>query len=445
MNAVKEKWVNVGQRPVRRYFPRLGFTLAVLLVGSIAVANRSVLCQLQAYSILVITLVTLVLYAQYNSIEREFTVETYRDPYCVDCMRPSRAALIVGRQAVTVSSSYERLYFCRPREYLIGFCWLAWIAYGSVFHEGKHSEQEDAYVADVFQYLGNSTVVYWMVPYARVVRNMILWIIALALTMKLIRPTTAFVFFFLMLFAPSSHSTPQALSTHELVGRTCIFVTLFFMAELLKRATHYAEWIKAYKATHSAHISSVMMALGLAQTKSFSSRLGSDALMIPDDDSEPSLATGRSFSLDRYLSDWTVVIESSWIMVASDWAIVLALIQTCLQFLWFFRARKAALESANIDPTKTRIKGEKPTLPVTIKPKAPAASSSPPMGSNMSRRVFRQQNNLVNTQAGPPLVVPMRVPPQRRPPPPRTESEPTPKPSSVDVAQLREQVFASMV
>lgn len=433
MSTASQKWVNVGQRPVRRYFPRLGFTLAVLLMGSIAVANRSVLCQLQAYSILIITMVTLILYAQYYSIEREYTIETFRDPYCVDCMRPSRAALMVGRQASTISSNYERLYFCRPREFLIGFCWLAWIAYGSVFHEGKHSEQEDAYVADVFQYLGNTTVVYWMVPYARFFRNLVLWLIALALTRRLIRPTAAFVVFFVLLFAPSSHSTPQALTTYELVARTCIFVTIFVLAELLKRTVHYAEWIKTYSDTHSAHISSVMMALGLAQTKSFSSRLRSESLTISD---MPTLATGQTFSLDVYLSDWTVIIESSWIMVACDWAIVLALLQACAQLYWILEKRKSIVLSARDNLTKTRIKGDI-ALPVVV-------ASSPvevPRAPGVSRRVSRLHNNTSNSQRGPP---PTRLT-QQPPPPPSPPNEHTPSQSKVDVALLREQVFASMV
>src|SRR3990172_8932372 len=123
--ATEQHWINISQRPAKRYFWLVAVVLAVLLIGAAAVAHRALLCQLQAYAILLLSFVSFALYVNYTSVCRECTVDTLRSPYCIECRRESRGAMVVGRQVADISSNYERFYMSMMRMHLAAFVWLA--------------------------------------------------------------------------------------------------------------------------------------------------------------------------------------------------------------------------------------------------------------------------------------------------------------------------------
>jgi hypothetical protein len=314
-----ELWISVGQSATKKQLVADALVLLLLWLAAIAVANRDRFCQLQAYTVLLVSIGAFGLYTHYCAQRRECTVETLRSPYCVDCRSTSRGAIVLGRRVEQVESNYERLHLPAARRHVVVVTWLAWLAYGSIFHEAQHESSEDAFLLQVLHGSG-------VVAYLRMARVLLLWLVAtadvLAATPRHIVAASAV--FFVLLFFPSHESTAQALGGEALFMRTSIFVVLCFLSESLQRVLHYVDWIAGYDTNYQTHLSGLLMALGQAAPQKPLTVHSGDQLFIPILD--PGVS-GRDFSLRVYLVDWRIVIRAAWVLVASDFAVSLALVQ----------------------------------------------------------------------------------------------------------------------
>lgn len=367
-SQIIEQWISIAQRSARRYLHPAAFALGVLEAGSLAVAQRSVLCQLQAYAILIVSCVAFASYAYHNSVRRECAVETFTSPYCVDCKGESRGVLIVGRRTNEVSSGYEQLYANPLRVHFAIFVWLAWIAYGSVFHEAQHTASEDAYVSELVHNLTSGPWLDSLLPHVRTLRIVTLFVVACYDSSKRAAPHVVYTtaLFFVLLFFPSAQSTAQALHTVELLSRTAVFVTLFVLAEIVERAEHYRDWLGGYDEAYRIHLTGLLMAIGRARPL----RPKSEEIFIPVCGPD---AVGRSFSIERHLASWRIVVRSAWILVASDAAIGLAVVES-LYLLYRLVVARQPLDS--IVKAKPDYLRTKPTEPVRTSSRGSKRSGS---------------------------------------------------------------------
>jgi hypothetical protein len=380
-----EQWISVAQRSARRHLTPALFVLGVLEVGALAVSQRSVLCQLQAYAILFVSSVGFVSYAYYNAERRECNIETFTQPYCVDCKGETRGVMVVGRRVGEVPSSYERLYANPLRAHFAIFAWLAWVAYGSVFHEAQHTASEDAYVTELVHGLTSGPWLDSLLPHVRTLRIVALFAVACydSSTYGASHVVYTTTVFFALLFFPSSQSTAQALHTVELLSRTAVFTTLFVLAELTERAEHYRDWLGNYGLSYKIHLTGVLMAIGRAKPLRPESENKSEDIFIPVCGPD---SVGRSFSIERHLASWRIIVRSAWILVASDAAIGLAIVES---FYLLYRLLVARQPLAPFAAANSSF----------LRPKSPREASRPNRGSRRSlSQLSAQRQDIVVLQ-----------------------------------------------
>jgi len=490
--SARHVWLNVSQRPARRYAARSGVVLALLTGGALAVAYRTTLCQLQAYAILLLSIVALGLAVQHASLRRECTVEVLRSPYCIECKGESRAAMVIGQFVSAVSSNYERFYMRVPRLHLALVAWLAWIAYGSLFHGARHNAAEDAYVARVAAALSSGAVGSAVAAHLREARVVVLWLNALySLLVEHWRVRTIGTpvhqqqqsaahralqstgLFFALLFAPTAESTAQSLSPLSALARTALFAALFFADETLGRAHQYAAWINSYTASYRVQLVGLLMALGSAKPHRPSKSRQVDDVVIPlHGAASASPIVGRRFSLDGKLAEWAVVVRCAWLLVANNGALALGLVQLALTLALLAVVRRDTLRTARAkypllqtdseraapprrrmrppwrqrpadrsplaEPTPVANTGAAPSSVGVDSPTLASASAAP----RRPKRAHRPANGLIGSvvdraSPSPPLPTPVGHPPpqqqqqqqQQQRPPPRTLSRSTPLPA----------------
>lgn len=347
-------WISV--RPVS--LDRIGMSaltsLALLTVATLAFAARLVLCQVQAYVLLALGVVSLLLYVRADCAEHEHSVVALRSPWCIDCSGVSRAAILSGARATRVRSNYERLYWAAPRPYLMLGVWLAWIAYGSLFHSAAHQAHEDEFVAQRIRSLwhgwdaANASIA---VALLRAVRKFFLLGGALySLLADYFSALTApqrsspgvwhvhvATLFFALLFAPTSGATAQALDTVSLLARTHVFAALFFVSEQIDAEIRYWSWVAQYDSSYRRMLVSVQMALGLAESRSLKSTIDAENI-IPD---RPPILSGTRLSIAVPAARLAVIVRSAWILFADNSMLFYAALQLVLSLVlvWKLRVR----------------------------------------------------------------------------------------------------------
>lgn len=425
-------WVSVSPHRSHQYMKEFFFVCALLFVGCVAVAYRVYVCQLQAYAMLILVIFVAVLNLRYRSLRQECTVEASRTQlYCLDLGTESSISLVVGRHARLMKSNYERLHHMPTRMWLMLALWLSWIAYGSLFHSGEHAAAENDLLVDL-AHVGASTP-----QTLRVLRVYVLAfnaIVSLLLSPPLFvsfdehyrhRPVVqdaseeddpnesvsnalptsrtsiyyrlvAFVYslisghplhfatiFFVLLFFPVAESTPQALLPTQLFARTSLFAALFFISEVFERTKHFVDWLAAYRPETAGVLVGVQMALGNVQRKALpvkgraaiSGAIGVGHTNILSD------SNGRTFSLSRELSNWSIIVRSAWILVASSSVIWCALVQLLITLVLIYRMRASVYGIVQQRANLLRLKStqhertpvflpqqqQQPILPVTMK------------------------------------------------------------------------------
>lgn len=356
-------YINVSQTPMHRQARSLFAALLLLLAGSLAVGFRVYLCQAQAYAIIALTLAAACVFLVHSSQRKDSVVKIRRNVYCSDLSQTSQIAVVPGRISADVVSSYERLYFTRARIWLPLFVWLAWIAYGALFHSGQHAEHI------VHELLIDVAAVGEQVP--ELVQRFRVYLLALCAFASLAATNVArfqrtaaaaasasaaaasvsdssestsreketqavvWVVFILSLFLPAIDSTGQALLPARLAARTAFFYVLFVLCESLDRLVHYERWLVAYRDPTRAVLVAMQIALGRAKPmtlrKSKVNDLSSqiEALSPPS----PLVEPRHPHSADLLRSEavkYTSVLQSAWLLVASESAYALAFAQVLL-------------------------------------------------------------------------------------------------------------------
>jgi hypothetical protein len=347
------KWIDVSQRSSIFYLPSFVGVILILLCGCLGVSEQQVWCQMQGYTLLALATLALFLYIKHKADLLEQTVESMRTLYCVECCKESRGSLMVGRLTATIGSNYERLFAAPPRFYLAIIIWLAWIVYGSVFHEGQHALAEEAFLDALVESRA------FHVHFLRTVRILVLFAISAALCF--LPPAKSLIMyssvvFFLLLFFPDEDSSAQTLSLWQIMAKTSLFFCLFFCAELAERARQYRLWIESYSVVYETHLACVLMAMGIAKPMRLTDDSTSDDVIIPIAD--PSI-NGTRFSLVGMLSRWSILLKSSWILLAGDAFLMFGALQITLLLVQLLLERRRAFASVAVNSTTVRRKALK--------------------------------------------------------------------------------------
>ena len=361
--------------------------LLILTGGSLAVAYRSVLCQLQAYAILVVSTAAFVMAINDASLRNECTGKSVKSPYCIECKLESRAVITIGRYLPRISSNYERFYM-RPLRVHIGICaWIAWIAYGSLFHEARHNDTEDAYIARMIASLTEDVSGATVLHTLRLCRNFLLFANALYSIFSenstagdpggrthssMVWSTRSTILFFLLLFVPTSESTAQALGTLELLGRTGLFAALFVSTEALTRAQQYRFWVGSYVSASQIQLVGLLMALGVVKRRRPGKNCTAETIQVAVADEPP--IVGSRFSLDGTLAKGAVIVRCAWLLVSSNAGLVLGLVQLFVTLVLYCRARSDTLTKARARGTLLRVVGDKyQQVPSPSRPPKPSS------------------------------------------------------------------------
>ena len=383
MSDAITRWIDVSggnrKRFVRLYV--LGGTM--LMVAALAFAARGILCQLQAYTLLALGLCALAFFAEAQAMRAETLATAVRTPYCLDCKGTTRAAIVVSSHTRRVKSNYERMFARQQRVYLLLAVWLAWIAYGSLFHSAGHTDAEDSLVASVLV----SSWSHWNADDAHAIiaslRTARVAAMALAAFYSVHAERTrgshpslstqlthwsvkTGAVFFLSLFAPTADSTAQALDFASLMSRTLLFFALFVLSENLSETLAYRTWVREFSVVQRNLFSSLLMALGQSAPARPNKSILADEVVPPD---VVSVITGRRGSratLSVPFVDAATVVRSAWVLFADDSVAPIALLLACYILFAIRAARIEALQLA----------GESPVLRMRAKASTRKSSSS---------------------------------------------------------------------
>ena len=451
MSQKKVCYINVSQTPMNRQAKSVVTAFTLLLLGSLSVGFRAYLCQAQAYSIIALSIFSACLFLVHESQRKESLVEIRRGVYCSDLSQTSQIAVIPGRLSVEVVSSYERLHFSRIRIWIPLLVWLAWIAYGALFHSGRHAEHI------VHELLVDLAAVGESVP--ELVQRFRIYLLVLcgfaslaATNLARFRTGTEFgarqrdtqgvvwAFFLLSLFLPSIESTAQALVPTKLFARTTFFFVLFVLSESLNRLVHYEHWLVNYHDSTRAILIAVQIALGRAKPMKLNKDKVSD-LSTQIDSLSPSLPVESRHvnSADLLKSEiikYNCVLQSAWLLVASESAYPFAFVQLLAVLALHIHIRKRIAAhiaekqsgylcvnhestATSILPVTSRNNLDERLVPLNNDPSSDEESKCPPPPPPDSRRQSRSR-----TLASDAVTLPRQ----------RTSPPPPPQPPTPEVA-----------
>lgn len=366
-----ESWIDISLRGSHVWFENFILTFFVTMVASLAVSLRSHVQQVQAYVSLLMVMWLLYVFLRHRSCIRTSCVKSISDFYCFQCKGESLLGLVVGKNTRRVFSNYERVNMRPIRDWIVILSWLSWVSYGSLFGEGRREHSENVAIENATGMLGSN------LPHVlRAVRLLFLFFIAIASTFRrddLSWTPRLFGSFFFLLFLPTRESTPQGLSTLEIVSRVCNFCTLFLLSEVHRRTIHYARWVEGYDLKMTTLVAGIQMSLGLARPKTLKKCPRKDPLGATSSDTVPII--GRSFSFVRALADWSPIVESGWVLVSSNNVHTLVFLQSCI-VCWSIYSTRTRL-CALLDSTSTTTMRRKNNLSVRQEDTLPQKKGCP--------------------------------------------------------------------
>jgi hypothetical protein len=487
-------WINVSQRPTHRQAVSIASIFVLLTIGSLAVAFRIYLCQAQAYAIIVLTIIAGSTMLLHTSQRRESLVKIKKEVYCADLSQTSHIAVTPGRLSGTVVSSYEQLYFTRVRVWVPLIVWLVWVAYGALFHSGPHTEHVSHELLIDISNVGDETPA--MLRVARLYLLVFCALSSMAITQWFRRRDAResevtivkmsegeqrwqcriWLLFALLLFFPARESTAQALLPMRLLARTSLFLVLFVLSESVNRLVHYERWIRCYHGFTQAILVAIQISLGKAKTMPLKEERAQELVKCIDkmEPPPPVLEPRKQNSPDLLTNEivkYCAVLQSSWVLFASEAVYPVALFQV-LVFLFMNRRlrqsvvqlvheRSAEFFIVNQDPltqqlpVTSRNNFRNRNLPTTLlheeedrekecppRTRAPSQIARPVLLSKISAKESPEKDRLdspVSTtlttlKSSPSVALPSPI---RKPPVPRTLSiprhpstPPPPQPSS---------------
>jgi len=414
MPATTHQWVNASLRRTSHAWLELSIAVLALLLSSLAISNRAYWCQLQAYTVLGLFGVTLLLYVRQYTRRLHESVAVRNNVYCVDCKRESRMTVFMGARLHRQPSVYEAL---NPRPidaWLIVFVWAVWVCYGALFHDGKHVHDENELLHEATGGMFGDNLP-GLLRDARVVA---LYFVSLeSFFSGQARLGGIGALLFLALF-PDSTSTPQSLDTPALIVRSLVFVSLFVASEVIERLRPYAAYIAAYDRFNSATVVVYQMALRKALRRSISSSMTAYlcASGLASTDQHSATAEERADYETRRAAERVLVrlsspLRSAWVLIVSPMAYAFALVQIAmsLAIVWYnwkrvrgnvgAKSEVARLIHAEPSGQSHKRRARSPILPVTKKD-LPRRSS----GSAAKSQPFKKSRS-------PPPSVPATPPP----------------------------------
>lgn len=377
MSEKKLCYINVSQMPMNRQARSAMVIFATLMLGSLAVGFRVYLCQAQAYAMIALSIFSVCIFLVHKSQRNESVVKIMRGVYCSELAQTSQIAVIPGRMSVEVASSYERLHFTRVRVWIPLFVWLAWVAYGSLFHSGRHSEHVVHELLVDLAAVGEGVPA--LVQRFRVYALVLCGFASIAAT-NLARyrqdsrerdsQGVIWVVFLVSLFLPAIDSTAQALVPAKLAARTAFFFVLFLLSESFNRLVHYELWLANYRETTRAILIAVQIALGRAKPMKLNrDMVGDVSKQIDSLSSSTSTESSGSDLMKSKVVKYNCVLQSAWLLVASDVAYPFAFLQVLLILALHVHIRRRIL--ANIAEKQSGYlcvnHGQTSVLPVTAR------------------------------------------------------------------------------
>ncbi len=363
MTDTATRWIDVSGGNRKRFVRLYALGGALLIVATLAFAARGVLCQLQAYTLLALGLCTLAFLAEAQAVRSETLATAVRTPYCLDCKGTTRAVIVVSSHTRRVKSNYERMFARQQRVYLLLTVWLAWIAYGSLFHSAGHTDAEDSLISGVLVKAWshwNADDAHSIIASLRTARVAAMALAAFysvhaertrgshaSLSTQLAHwSVKTGAVFFLSLFAPTADSTAQTLDFASLLSRTLLFFTLFVLSENLSETLAYRTWVREFSPVQSNLFSSLLMSLGQSAPVRPSKSILADEVVPPD---VVSMITGRRGSratLSVPFVDAATVVRSAWVLFADDSVAPIGLVFACYMLFAIRSARTEALQLA---------------------------------------------------------------------------------------------------
>jgi hypothetical protein len=358
-------WINVSQTPAHRQHYSIIIAFLLLSAGALAVGFRVYLCQAQAYAIIALSICTMAIVLLNNAHRRDSLVEIKKNVYCADLSKSSHIAVTPGRLSSDVISSYERLYFTRIRVWLPLVVWLTWIAYGTLFHSGKHDESVEHELLIDLAAVGKE------IPSAlRIIRlyslsacgllSVLLTqiykgrgtssIVAMSNSEKVCQ-TAIWIAFGTLLFFPAIESTAQALVPLRLMARTTLFYILFILSENVNRLVHYERWIICYQPFTQAILIAIQIALGRARPMKLNEErakeLASGVDRMAPPPPVPKLKKPNSIELiTNELINYCAILQSAWILVAGETVYAVAFFQVLILLVLHIHMRKRIIAAA---------------------------------------------------------------------------------------------------
>ena len=342
----------------------ISLAVAALLAAGSAVANRAHWCPLQAYAVVLLLALALVLRTRNLLSTTHETVSVRSWAYCVDCKRESRACVYQGACLHKQSSLYEAL-FPRPVDiWLMIALWAGWVCYGALFHEGQHVHDDMRLMTEAASGTAFSEV---LPTFVRFVRVMVLFVFAIFSHFVSDSDTPLHAALVILLaLLPDTLATPQALSLLELSTRTLLFVLLFVASEILERVRPYTAYLSALDRNTSVVIVAIQMARNQAMRYAIAS--GMDVyLQSPDVGPEDTSASPeergrmeRRRTVTSVLARMRSSLRSMWVLISGPPAVGLAVIQILLVLflLWFQSQRVTRIVRSKSDRFRVIQNGE---------------------------------------------------------------------------------------
>jgi hypothetical protein len=158
--------------------------------------------------------------------------------------------------------------------------------------------------------------------------------------------------FGVLLFFPAQESTAQALLPTRLLARTGFFFVLFILSESLNRLAHYERWIRCYHSFTQAILVAVQISLGKAKTMPLKEDRTKELVKCIDkmEPPPPVLEPRKQNSPDLLTSEivkYCAVLQSSWILFASEAVYPVALFQVVLLLVMNKRLRNSIVDLVN--------------------------------------------------------------------------------------------------
>lgn len=254
-------------------------------------------------------------------------------------------------------SSYECAHYLmlRPRWNQVFVAYAVWIAYGALFHEGRHAAADLAVLDGLLlpTDIGSSTVISFL-------RNLTLFLIACA-TMSpdylLHRQqqvgAALLVAYAVVLALPSAHGVPQVLSVAETLVRSACFLLMFFASELWRVAVEHYLFVVSI-CEDSLSVEDLEELRNVAELYPEAEATYAMKLEKPNPDAN-SNPLRSNFSITALLrSAWVLSVSSSYVAVVASGAFALAAIY--YTSIWPEMATKRIIERCKGAPKPARPK-----------------------------------------------------------------------------------------